>query len=63
MIDVLKRKVISTFCTVDQVDLVCDTCKVDNLKASTREKRGNDIHRRAGHSINRHDKKWQDFCE
>ena len=40
----LKRSVISTFCAIDQVDLVCDTCKADGLNASTKEKQGNDIH-------------------
>ena len=29
---VLKRYVVSTFCTVDRVDLVCGTCKADSLK-------------------------------
>ena len=53
----LKRYVISTFCTVDLVDLVCDTSKADSLKASTREKRVNDIHQRVGPSINCHAEK------
>ena len=47
----LKRSVISTFCAVDQVDLVCDTCKADGLNASTKEKGGNDIHRRVSPAI------------
>ena len=53
--------VISTFCAVDQVDLVCDTCKVDTLKASTWDERGNDIHRRVGPSINCHAEKLVRF--
>ena len=36
----LKRCVISTFCAVDQVDLVCDTYKANSLKESTKKKRG-----------------------
>ena len=47
----LKRFVISTFCAVDQVDLVCDTCTADGLNVSTKEKRGNNIHRRVGPAI------------
>ena len=34
----LKRYVIYTF-----MQLVCDTCEADSLKASTGEKRGNDV--------------------
>ena len=29
----LKRNVISTFCAVDRVDLVCGTCQADSLEA------------------------------
>ena len=53
--------VISTFCAVYQVDLVCDTCRADSLKASTKETRGNDIHRRVGQSINCHAEKLARF--
>ena len=42
--------VIYTFCAVHQVDLVCNTCRADSSKASTKETRGNDIHR-VGQSI------------
>ena len=34
----LKCNIIFTFCAIDQVDLVCDTCKADSIKASTKEK-------------------------
>ena len=53
--------VISTFCAVYQVDLVCNTCRADRLKASTNETRGNDIHRRVGQSINFHAEKLARF--
>ena len=54
--------VISTFCAVYQVDLVCDTCRADSLKVSTKKKtRGNDIHRRVGQSINCHSEKLARF--
>ena len=44
---------------------MCGTCKADSLKASTREKQGDDIHLSVGSSNNCHtEKNWQDFpCE
>ena len=53
--------VISTFYAVYQVDLVCNTCRADSLKASTKETRGNDIHRQVGQSINCHAEKLARF--
>ena len=49
------------FCAVDQVDFVCDTCKAGSLKASTKKKLENDIHRRVGPSINCHAEKLERF--
>ena len=49
---VFKRYVISSFCAADRVDFMWDTYKADSLKASTREKRGNDIHRQVSPSTN-----------
>ena len=58
---VLKSYVISTFCAVGRVDLVCSTCKADSLKASTREKRGYNITGGSVHQITAIPKNWQDF--
>ena len=49
------------FCAVDQVDFVCDRCKAGSLKASTKKKLENDIHRRVGPSINCHAEKLERF--
>ena len=57
----LKGYLISTFRAVDQVDFVCDIRKADSLKASTKEKQGNDIHGRVGPSINCHAEKLARF--
>ena len=53
--------VISTFCAVYQVHLVCDTCRADSLKASTKETRGNNVHWRISQSINCHAEKLARF--
>ena len=56
--DVLKRYVISTFCAVDQVDLLGG-----QFKALTRGKQGNAIHWRVGPSNNCRTEKLARFLE
>ena len=58
----LKPYVMSTFCAVDQVDLVWDTYKADSLKASTRIKQGKDSHRRVS-PLTAMTKTVKIFCE
>ena len=57
----LKRYVISTFCAVDQDDLVYDTCKADSLKASTKENELTPSTGRSVHQLTAMPKNWQDF--
>ena len=57
----IKRYVISTFCAVDRVGLVCGTCKADSLKALTRENEEMTSTGRSVHQITVIPKNWQDF--
>ena len=57
----LKRYVISTFCTVDKVDLVGDTCKADSLKASTKENEQTTSTGGSVHQLTAMLKYWHDF--
>ena len=53
--------VISTFCAVYQVDLVCDTYSADSLKSSTKETRGTTPTGGSVHQLTAMPKNWQDF--